>query len=154
MDFAAWARALSARGLQVVPPSHQVPVVLWALLPDGGALHFQCRGTTVTLSIYAESALMLLEPESLCGCGCGMIAKAPATPPRLALRDAVGPDQTAVFDGAAERGWRTVEAGRLRVDEAAELFEQLLAKLQPVRFAAAPATAPTAAPTAPAVPAT
>lgn len=154
MDFAAWARALSARGLQVVPPSHQVPVVLWALLPDGGALHFQCRGTTVSLSIYAESALVLLEPESVCGCGCGMIAKAPATPPRLALRDGTSPDQTAVYDGAAERGWRTVEAGRLRVSEAAELFEQLLAQLRPVEFAAPPVTSPAAAPVAPAVPAT
>jgi hypothetical protein len=65
MDFASWTRALSARGLQVVPPSHPVPVVLWALLPHGGALHFQCRGTSVTLAVYAESALVLLEPESV-----------------------------------------------------------------------------------------
>jgi hypothetical protein len=142
MDFASWARALSARGLQVVPPSHQVPVMLWALLPDGGALHFQCRGTTVTLSTYAESALVLVEPEPVCGCGCGMIAKAPRAPPRLALRDSARPDQTAIFDGAAERGWRTVEAGRLRVAEAAEIFEDLLARLRPIEFAATPAAVP------------
>jgi hypothetical protein len=71
-----------------------------------------------------------------------MIAKAPAAPPRLSLRDDARPDQTAVFDGPTERGWHSVEAGRLRVSEAAEIFEDLLAKLRPIEFATTPAAVP------------
>lgn len=140
MDFATWTRVLSGRGLQVVPPSHPVPVVLWALRQGrdqpNGLLHFRCQGRTVTLVEYAESAIVLAEPASMCGCGCGLTARLPESTPRLTLRPDAEPSRSVRFDGAAERGWVGYEAGLLRVSEAAELFDRLLAEL-----AAEPVTA-------------
>lgn len=134
MDFATWTRVLSGRGLQVVPPSHPVPVVLWALRQDGGLqgglLHFRCQGRTVTLVEYAESAIVLAEPASMCGCGCGLTARLPEGTPRLTLRADARPSRAVRFDGASEHGWVGYEAGLLRVPEAAVLFDELLAELE------------------------
>jgi hypothetical protein len=141
MDFATWTRALSGRGLQVVPPSHSVPVVVWALRQQGGLpgglLHFRCQGRTATLVEYAESAIVLAEPASMCGCGCGLTARLPETTPRLTLRPDAEPSRAVRFDGAAREGWVGYEAGLLRVPRAAALFDELLAELEalPVRAA-------------------
>ncbi|REF38142.1 hypothetical protein [Thermasporomyces composti] len=129
MDFATWTRSLSDRGLDVVPPSHPVPVRLSILPPDGGLLEFRCRGTRVTLERYAEADVLLVVPEAWCACGCGRHLPAPMTPPRVAVRPGARPIATAVYDGAVERGWSGYEAGLLRVEEAAVLLDALLPAL-------------------------
>ncbi|MGW0226892.1 hypothetical protein ACWDWO_01125 [Actinopolymorpha singaporensis] len=131
MDFAAWTRTLFDRGLRVVPPSHPVPVRLWALPPVGGLLHFRCHGTTVDLERYAEDDVLFADPAGHCDCGCGQHLPAPQAPPRLVLRAGAVAVDGARYDGAAEHGWRGYEAGLLSVDAAAELFERLLAELAP-----------------------
>ncbi len=134
MDFATWTRALSARGLQVVPPSHPVPVELWALLPAGGLIHFRCRGTRVTLDRYAEDDLLFVESPGRCGCdgGCadGPRARVGAVPPRVRIRPGARPVAAARFDGTRARRWSGHEAGLLTVEQAAPLFDVLLDRLQ------------------------
>lgn len=129
MDFATWTRSLSDRGLDVVPPSHAVPVRLSMLPPEGGLLEFRCRGTRVTLERYAPADLLLVVPEAWCACGCGRHLPAPMTPPRVGVRPGARPVATAGYDGATERGWSGHEAGLLRVEEAAALLDALLPAL-------------------------
>lgn len=129
MDFVAWTRVLSARDLQVVPPSHSVPVELWALRQDGGVLHFRCRGRSVRLVEYADDAIVLAEPASTCGCGCGLTAKLPESTPRLRLAPDARPTRMVEYVGPPAAPWTGHQAGLLRVPEAAALFDQLLAEL-------------------------
>ena len=138
MDFAAWTRALHVRGFRVVPPSHAAPVRIWALLPAGGLLHFQCQGTTVRLERYAEDAVLFADPVGHCDCGCGRRLSATPTPPRLVVRADARPVDAAFLDGSRRRGWRGHEAGLLSVTEAAAMFEDLLAEITHVTDIAAP----------------
>lgn len=132
MDFPTWTRHLSDRGLRVVPPSHPTPVEVWALLPgEAGLVHFRCRGRTVTLARYAEADLLFTEAAAACSCdrGCGSDLGDPITPPRLTLRPGAGAVGVARYDGASRSGWTGYEAGLLAVDDAAPLFDALLADL-------------------------
>ncbi|WP_020575687.1 hypothetical protein [Actinopolymorpha alba] len=129
MDFATWARQLSDRGFRVLPPSHPVPVRLWALLPGGDLLQFRCQGTNVSLERYAEADLFFVVPAGRCDCGCGEHLPAPSARARLVIRTSARPIDAARYDGATVRGWRGHEAGLLSVAEAAPLFDDLLAEL-------------------------
>jgi len=131
MDFSAWTRALSSRGLTVVPPSHPVPITLWILRSTGGALHFSCRGTRVALSAYDDSAIVFTRRVATCGCGCGRYVRNVEAPPRMTVRPGARPVRVARFDGAEHLGWTGYEAGLLGVAEGAALFERLLAELEP-----------------------
>jgi hypothetical protein len=131
MDFSTWNRVLADRGLSVVPPSHAVPVDVWALLPGAGALHFRCRGTIATLAVYADADLVLTEPEVSASCDCGAEHRTARSETRVALRRGARPSAQATYDGRAERGWKGHEAGLLGVAEAALLFERLLAVVRP-----------------------
>ena len=132
MDFASWTRALSSRGLTVVPPSHPVPITLWILRSTGGALHFVCRGTRATLSAYADSDIAFDRRIPACGCGCGRLARDADVPPRLTVRPGARPIEVARFDGAERLGWTGYEAGLLGVADGAILFDRLLGELEPV----------------------
>jgi hypothetical protein len=131
MDFSTWTRVLADRGLSVVPPSHAVPVDVWALLPGTGALHFRCRGTTASLALYADADLLLTEPEVAATCDCGAGHRTARSETRVALRSPARPIAEASYDGRADRGWTSHEAGLLTVAEAASLFDQLLPSLRP-----------------------
>lgn len=131
MDFSTWTRVLTDRGLSVVPPSHAVPIDVWALLPGTGALHFRCRGTAATLAVYEDAHLLLTEPEVAATCDCGAAHRIARAESRVALRENAQPAALATYDGKADRGWTAHEAGLLSVAEAAEIFEQLLTVVRP-----------------------
>lgn len=125
MNFGSWTRALADRGLRVIAPSHPAPVELWAVLPDGDVVHFRCRGTGASLARYAADDLRTVVPVDSCACGCDR-RTGPATTTRVLPRPGVRPREIRRFDGRAERGWTSYEAGLLEVAEAAELFDRLL----------------------------
>lgn len=133
MDFRTWIRALDARGFHVLAPSHPVPVELWAALPGGaessGVVQFRCRGTAVTLTRYAVTDLAIVAPADPCECDCARAAAAESTAQRVLVRPGSEPRQVVRWDGRRERGWTGHEAGLLGVAEAAELFDQLLTRL-------------------------
>lgn len=141
MDFAGWTRALSSRGLTVVPPSHPVPIMLWILRSTGGALHFVCRGTHATLHAYADSDIVFRRRTPACGCGCGRLAGDSDVPPRLTVLPGARPAGVARFDGAERLGWTGYEAGLLRVADGAVLFDRLLGELEPAPAGPDPASA-------------
>jgi hypothetical protein len=125
--FASWTRALSARGFDVLPSSHAVPVSLW--LRDTGpgpaqVLHFAAAGTRFVLRAYPATDLTTLLLRSECDCESHRTAGAAA---RVVLAPGVRPVATEVFDGAAVFGWSSIEATRLPVDEVAGIFESLYA---------------------------
>lgn len=135
MDFTTWARHLSDRDIHLISPSHPTPVRVRALLPSGDLAEFLCRGTTATLARYAASDLVFVEPRSSgdgCGCGCGEALAEPVTAPRVVVRAGAEPRRVVRFEGATERGWTGYEAGLLSVDEAAPLFDSLLAAVGPL----------------------
>jgi hypothetical protein len=140
MTLSDWTAELARRGITVMPPTTAVPVELYAALPDGRALHFRCRGTRATLRIYAADSVHLAVPVR------------EATPTELPLTTEIRlpfagaqvverhlvrmvisgvPIASAVHDGAQRYGWSRYEAGLLRVGEAKQLFEELLATLVP-----------------------
>lgn len=131
MDFSTWTRVLADRGLSVVPPSHAVPIDVWALLPGAGALHFRCRGTAATLAVYEDAQLLLTEPEVSATCDCGAEHRIARADSRVTPRANARPTALATYDGRADRGWTAHEAGLLSVAEAAVLFERLLATVRP-----------------------
>lgn len=126
MNFHSWTHALAARGFRVLPPSHPVPVELWAVLPGGDVVHFRCRGTTATLARYDGDDVRTITPTDGCPCDCAARAGAGTTTPRVLARPGVRPREVRHFDGRAQRGWTSYEAGLLTVAEAAELFDHLL----------------------------
>jgi hypothetical protein len=132
-----WALALDLRGLTPLPPTTAVPVELYALLPDGRVLHFRCRGTSVTLRLYAagDVALAIGVRETV-------VTELPVVGEVwVPLRDAVGVPGRAVFtaaplaaafiDGRERFGWTGHEAGLLRGTDALPLLDELLAALVP-----------------------
>jgi len=135
--FAAWTAQLAARGIIVLPPSAAVPVELHATLPDGRALHFRCRGTRVTLRLFASDDVRLAVPA-----GAETPTELPLTTERWLPLGAAGEAParvvftgqaraSAVIDGTQRWGWRGYEAGLLRVREAAALFDELLGSVVP-----------------------
>lgn len=125
MNFRSWTRTLADRGLRVIAPSHPAPIELWAELPGGDIVHFRCRGTGASLTRYAADDIVSVVPADDCACGCGR-RTGPATVARAITRPGVRPREIRRFDGRAERGWTSYEAGLLKVDEAAALFDRLL----------------------------
>ncbi len=132
-DLAAWGRVLGARGLQLLPTSRAVPVDAWVRAPVGRAvgraelLHLRARGTRVTLRSYDPADLAAVILRSECDCESHRTAGAAY---RTSLVPGAVPGAEVVYDGAAEAGWTGVEAGLLRVDGAAALFEVLLPRLR------------------------
>jgi hypothetical protein len=140
MTLTDWIDELARRGISVLPPTTAVPVELYAALPDGRGLHFRCRGTQVTLRIFAPESVRLAVPVR------------ESTPTELPLLTEVwlplagaqvverggvrvvlagDPVASAAVDGVQRFGWSGYEAGLLRVAEAQPLFEELLAALLP-----------------------
>jgi hypothetical protein len=139
VSFKAWMNRLRADGYLLCPGSSAVPVDVRGVRRDGVGLHFRCRGTAVRLAAYRpgraawqvavrdagwcpEESLQLWVHRPLDG-----------TPPppeaRLAFPGDAGPDREVILDGADAWGWRHHEAGLLRPDAAAQLFDHLLAAL-------------------------
>jgi hypothetical protein len=135
---------LGERGIVLCPTSAAVPVDARGLWSDGSGFHLRCRGTRVTLALYRpgrahwqvplddlgwvpEEYLSLWERRPVDG------AEAPAAATtagaRLVFDDEPGPDRLATYDGRRHHGWRGHEAGLLRPDAAARLFDHLLARL-------------------------
>jgi hypothetical protein len=128
LTFSTWTAALRSRGFAVLPASHAVPVQLWLRTPDGSALHFLARGTRLRLRRYAATDLAALLLRSECDCEEHRAAGAAV---RTVLVTGATPSAEAVYDGAADRGWRGYEAGLVDVATAAEIFEDLLAVVEP-----------------------
>lgn len=125
LTFHSWTASLAERGLAVLPPSHAVPAELWARDTEG-VLHFQARGTTVTLRRFNSSDLTGLILRSECDCEEHRSAGAGT---RTVLAPGARPVAEARIDGASEFGWRAVEAGLLDVPAAAALLDRLLDEL-------------------------
>ena len=126
LTFADWSEQLRSRGLLVLPQSHPVPVDLWVRDAAGAVLHLRARGTRVVLRRYDASALATVLLRAECDCAEHRTAGAAG---RVVLTPGAQPLAEAVHDGAREAGWTGVDAGRLRVPEAAELFDVLLPRL-------------------------
>jgi len=126
--FTSWTADLTRRGFGVLSAGHAVPVELWAVEPgdSGSVLHLQARGTRVVLRRYATSDLATLVLRSECDCAEHRTAGAGA---RTVLVPGAVPAAEAVYDGAARHGWRSHEAGLLRVAAVGQVFEELLARL-------------------------
>jgi hypothetical protein len=132
-----WALALELRGLTPLSPTTAVPVELYALLPDGRAVHFRCRGTSVTLRLYAAADVAVA-----IGVRETVVTELPVVGEVwVPLRDALGVPGRAVFtsaplaaaaiDGRERFGWTGHEAGLLRGTEALPFLDELLAVLVP-----------------------
>lgn len=137
LRFDEWVARLTAAGHRVCPASTAVPVELCGLRPDGTGFHFRCRGTRVTLSLYAPDRtrwqVRVFDPGWTPEKTLAMWERRPYTcweeaPPdsRLVFDQGERPDAVVVYDGARERGWTGHEAGLLRAGDAAALFEHLL----------------------------
>jgi hypothetical protein len=135
-----WIDELARHGITVLPPSTAVPVELYAALPDGRGLHFQCRGTRVTLRLFAPESVRLAVPvHESTPTELPLLTEVwlpfqpvPQTqhhPVRVVLSGA--PVASASVDGGARFGWTGHEAGLLRAAQARPLFDELLAGLVP-----------------------
>lgn len=127
-DFTRWTRALAARGFVVLPSSHAVPVSLW--LRDGDAmegrvLHFDARGTRLRLAVHRPSDLTTLILRAACDCAEHRQAGATG---RVVLNPGAEPLELHELDGASVFGWRGHEAALLPLQDAAGIFESLLAR--------------------------
>ena len=130
LTFARWTAGLAAEGFTVLGSSHAVPVQLWLRRgtgPDAEVLHLAARGTRVTLRRYAGSDLATLLLRAECDCAEHRAAGAAA---RTVLVTGATPSAEAVFDGAAELGWRGYQAGLVDVPTAAGLLTRLRAELE------------------------
>jgi hypothetical protein len=129
LTFASWARALTARGYDVLPASHAVPVSLWLRDGDpydGRVLHFSARGTRLRLAVYSPADLTTLLLRAACDCAEHRQAGATG---RLVLNPGARPTEVHELDGARVFGWTGHEAALLPLAEAAGIFESLLARL-------------------------
>jgi hypothetical protein len=125
LTFAGWTRALTARGYDVLPTSHAVPVSLWLRRGDR-VLHFTARGTVLRLHAYQPSDLTTLLLRAACDCAEHRQAGATG---RVVLNPGAVPLETHELDGAEVFGWRGHEAALLPVPETAGFLESLLARL-------------------------
>ena len=127
LTFATWTRGLSARGYDVLPASHAVPVSLW--LRDGDrVLHFTARGTRLRLDAFEPTDLTTLLLRAACDCAEHRQAGATG---RGVLNPGADPLETHELDGAEVFGWRGHEAALLPPAEVAGFFESLVARLSP-----------------------
>ncbi len=129
LTFASWTRALTARGYDVLPASHAVPVSLWLRDGDpydGRVLHFSARGTRLRLAVYSPADLTTLLLRAACDCAEHRQAGATG---RLVLNPGARPSEVHELDGARVLGWTGHEAALLPLAEAAGIFESLLARL-------------------------
>ncbi|MCK9923481.1 hypothetical protein MXD61_16670 [Frankia sp. AgPm24] len=142
VSFKAWTNRLRAEGYLVCPASCAVPVDLRGVRRDGLGLHFRCRGTSIRLAVYRpgraawqlairdetwcpEEALQLWRHRPLDG-------PPPSDDAVIAFPGEAGPDREIVLDGARRWGWSGHEAGLLPPDDAADLFDHLIAELPSV----------------------
>lgn len=134
LTLTTWLAELSRRGFDVLG-AHAVPVQLWLRAPGGrDVLHFLARGTRLTLRRYDAGDLTALILRSACDCEEHRTAGA-------GVRQVLAPGAVATaeagFDGAAELGWRSYEAGLAGVPFAAEVFAGLLAEIEGAQRAVA-----------------
>jgi hypothetical protein len=130
-DFTRWTRSLGARGYAVLPSSHAVPVSLWLRDGDpreGRVLHFGARGTRLRLAVYEPSDLTTLILRAACDCEehrqAGATGRVVLNPGAVAL-------EVHELDGASVFGWRGHEAALLPLQDAAGIFESLVARVSP-----------------------
>jgi hypothetical protein len=129
LSFPSWTRALTARGFAVLPSSHAVPVSLWLRDGDpidGRVLHFAARGTRLRLAVHEPSDLTTVILRAACDCEEHRQAGAAG---RVVLNPGAAPREVHELDGASVFGWRGHEAALLPVQDAAGIFESLLARL-------------------------
>jgi hypothetical protein len=133
MTGPTWTTDLKHHGITLLPGSSTVPVEVYGLLPDGTALHFRCRGTSVTLRLYDAAdvsvAVGVREPVRTELPVTGEVWLAPAdvlasAGGRTVLTGA--PLAEAVLDGRERFGWTAHEAGLLRPAAAVPLLLELL----------------------------
>jgi hypothetical protein len=127
MNLTTLADALALHDLRLLPGSHAVPVELLVQLPDSTVAHFTARGTTIRLALHSPLDLssVTLEPD----CGCGR-HHAPTGRPRTTLDPDAIPLAESYVDGIRTFGWRSHEAGLLRLPDALPHFHTLLAQAQ------------------------
>ena len=128
-DFTRWTRALAARGFVVLPSSHAVPLSLWLRdgdAMDGRVLHFEARGTRLRLDVFLPSDLTTLILRAACDCEEHRQAGATG---RIVLNPGAAAVETHQLDGASVFGWRGHEAALLPLQDAAGIFESLLARV-------------------------
>lgn len=138
-SFASWTRALRARGFGVLPASHAVPVSLWLYDGDmggGRVLHFTARGTRLTLTVWRPTDLTTLLLRAACDCAEHRQAGATG---RAVVNPGAVPVERHELDGAEVFGWRGHEAALLPLQDAAGIFESLLARLRAHEVRAVPA---------------
>jgi hypothetical protein len=129
LNFHSWTRSLSARGYAVLPSSHAVPVSLWLRDGDpvtGWVLHFSARGTRLRLAVYRPSDLTTLILRAACDCAEHRQAGATG---RIVLNPGAVALEAHELDGASVFGWLGHEAAMLSLQDAAGIFESLLARL-------------------------
>ena len=129
MTWAGWTRALTARGYDVLPPSHAVPVSLWlreGTAADDRVLHFSARGTRLRLATYRPSDLTTLLLRAACDCAEHRQAGATG---RVVLNAGAVALEVHELDGSEVFGWSGHEAALLTLQETAGLFESLVARL-------------------------
>lgn len=124
--FTEWLAALAREGHRVLAGSHAVPVRLWLQTVDGAVLHFLARGTRLTLREHRAADLTAMVLRSECDCEEHRTAGAGV---RTVLRPGATPTASAVFDGARELGWTSVEAGFVDVAFAAEVLTALMTEI-------------------------
>ncbi len=129
--FTSWTRALRARGFGVLPTSHAVPVSLWLLdgeSEDGRVLHFAARGTRLVLTAWRPTDLTTLLLRAACDCTEHRQAGATG---RTVVNPGAQPLERHELDGSEVFGWQGHEAALLPLQDAAGVFESLLARLTP-----------------------
>jgi hypothetical protein len=135
MILSTWTTELAQRGITVLPPTTIVPVDMYASLPDGCGLHFRCRGTRVTLSVFAAADVQLAVPvreATPTELPLTTEIRLPLAGARLIESDLVRvvfsgpPVASATIDGRRRFGWAGHEAGLLRLGDALPLFDELL----------------------------
>ena len=127
LTFTTWTRALAARGYDVLPTSHAVPVSLWLRDTQGNrVLHFTARGTRLRLDVFEPTDLTTLLLRAACDCAEHRQAGATG---RVVLNPGAVASETHELDGGEVFGWRGHEAALLPLAEAAGFLESLLARL-------------------------
>jgi hypothetical protein len=133
-----WSTALATYGISVLPPTSYVPAEVYGHLPDGRGLRFRCRGTRISLQLFAAEDVQLAAPiyeTTPTELPLLLESRVPLAGARIVERDLVrliftgSPAAMAEIDGAERFGWTRYEAGLLSTEEALALLPELMGRL-------------------------